>query len=722
MFGRRDARLVNMEIDDREGKLKFIHSIIDNLEKRKPSIFRDKPDTPIDDREIDWSSEHGGFLGVDVSKIQYTEENDSFLMVDRSELPFLIFENVNGVEELLITPPFSATSLKRIEEISVRTDSEMGAVMFDIDDARRPLGLEGEERVVDNRVLQNPPFSTPSTAKVEEISYPQTEEGEKEGLSENEEIVDEKKGFGWKGLGCRLIIFDKKLKEYRYIVREPELSEEEKKIKDEIIRLFKLLADIPVFDVDEKEKQIILERALDQIIKDNDIVIPEVSRDRIFYYIMRDFIGYGRIDIPMKDSEIEDISCDGHSVPVFVHHRKYQSIETNIKFENGEELDSFVVRLAQICGKQISVYAPIVDGKLPDGSRLQATLSKTVTDESTFTIRRFRDDPLTPVDLIENGTMSLEMAAYFWLAIEHGASILYCGGTASGKTSALNALSLFIPPSHKIVSIEDTREVNLPHKNWIAGTTREGFSVTEGEKSGKDIDMFDLLRAALRQRPRVIIVGEVRGREAYSLFQAMATGHTSYATIHAGSIHTLIQRLENPPISLPRALLTSLDIIVFINAIPVGGKLIRRITNVTEIIKMDPDTKQLIFMQPFRWISKVDDRFEFTGNSKILTNIRLMNDWDEKRLKEEMENRMKILQWMIDNKVRSYKEVGAIIAEYYKDPESVLKDPGAALKRIHEEEKREEYERIKKIEMMEEDKKVEERGLLKLLNLRRGGK
>ncbi|KAA0015461.1 MAG: hypothetical protein FE037_02225 [Thermoplasmata archaeon] len=720
MFGRRDARLVNMEIDDREGKLKFIHSIIDNLEKRKPSALRDKPDTSTDDGEIGWSSEHGGFLGIDVSKIQCTEEDSNFPTVDRGELPFLIFENINGVEELLITPPFSATSLKRIEEIPVRTDSEMGAVMFDVDDTRRSLGLEGEERVIDNGVLQKPPLSTPTTAKVEEIRPPQTEEGEKEKPSENEEIVDEKKGFGWKGLGSRLIIFDKRLKEYKYVVREPGLSEEEKKLKDEIIRLFKLLADIPVFDVGEKEKQIILERALNQIIEDNDIAIPEESRDRIFYYIMRDFIGYGRIDIPMKDSEVEDISCDGHSVPIFVHHRKYQSIETNIKFENGEELDSFVVRLAQICGKQISVYAPIVDGKLPDGSRLQATLSKTVTDESTFTIRRFRDDPLTPVDLIENGTMSLEMAAYFWLAIEHGASILYCGGTASGKTSALNALSLFIPPSHKIVSIEDTREVNLPHKNWIAGTTREGFSMTEEEKSGKDIDMFDLLKAALRQRPRVIIVGEVRGREAYSLFQAMATGHTSYATIHAGSIHTLIQRLENPPISLPRALLTSLDIIVFINAIPVGGKLIRRITNVTEIIKMDPDTKQLIFMQPFRWISKVDDRFEFTGNSKILTNIRLMNDWDEKRLKREMENRMNVLRWMIENKVRTYKEVGAIIAEYYKDPETVLKDPGAVLKRIHDEEKREEYERIKKIEEMKEDKKTEEKGILKLLSLRRG--
>ena len=710
-----DARSVNMAINDKEDKLRFIHSVIDELEKRKSLAHYDKPS--ISSNDVDWSSDHGGFLGVDVSKIQCTKEDD-FLMVDQSRLPFLIFENVDGVEELLITPPFSATSLKRIEEIIVQTDGKIGAVMFDINDAKKLLGMEGEKKIIGNRTVPNIPFSNPAAAKVEEIIHPK--EGEREILSENEEIIDEKKGFGWKGLGCRLIIFDKNLKEYRYIVREPELSEEEKKIKDEIIRLFKLLADIPVSDVGEKEKQVILQRVLDKIIEENDIVIPERSKDKIFYYIMRDFVGYGRIDIPMKDSEIEDISCDGHSVPVFVHHRKYQSIETNIKFENGEELDSFVVRLAQICGKQISVYAPMVDGKLPDGSRLQATLSKTVTDESTFTIRRFRDDPLTPVDLIENGTMSLEMAAYFWLAIEHGASILYCGGTASGKTSALNALSLFIPPSHKIVSIEDTREVNLPHKNWIAGTTREGFSTPEGEKSGKDIDMFDLLRAALRQRPRVIIVGEVRGREAYSLFQAMATGHTSYATIHAGNIHTLIQRLENPPISLPRALLTSLDIIVFINAIPVGGKLIRRITNVTEIIKMDPDTKQLIFMQPFRWISKVDDRFEFTGNSKILTNIRLMNDWDEKRLKEEMENRMKVLQWMIDNKVRSYREVGAIIAEYYRDPKSVLENPGVALMRIREEERKEEYERIRKIEMMEKNKKTEERGILKLLSLRRG--
>lgn len=617
-------------------------------------------------------------------------EEDKLPPTIRTELPFLICENFDRVEELLLNPSLSAVSLKRIEEISVSDFSVAESKM--LSETRQILKPRGE------RVSEKP---ARERRKVEEVPFPV-----------EKELVEEKKGFGWKGLGSRCIVFDKNLKEYKYIVKEPQLTEEEEKIRNELVKLFKLLADIPTFDINDDEKQRILEESLNRIIKDNGVKIPEESKDRIFYYIMRDFVGYGKVDIPMRDGEIEDISCDGHSVPIFVHHRKYQSIETNINFKDGDELDSFVVRLAQICGKQISVYSPIVDGKLPDGSRLQATLAKTVTRESTFTIRRFREDPLTPVDLIESNTMSSEMAAYFWLAIEHGASILFCGGTASGKTTALNALSLFIPPSYKIISIEDTREVNLPHKNWIAGTTREGFSTAETEKTGKDIDMFDLLRAALRQRPRVIIVGEVRGREAYALFQAMATGHTSYATIHAGSIHTLIQRLENPPISLPRALLTSLDIIVFINAIPVADKLIRRITSVTEIIKMDPDTQQLIFMQPFRWVSKVDDRFECTGSSKVLTDIRLLNDWDERRLQEEIRNRVKVLEWMVKNKVRSYKDVGAIIAEYYKDPESVLKDPEAVLRRFKEE-KREE----KKVE---KESKVERRSFLSIFNIKRG--
>jgi len=543
---------------------------------------------------------------------------------------------------------------------------------------------------------------------------------------ENIEIIDEKTGFGWKGLATRRIIFDKDLNENIYRVSEPVLNSFELDKKNEMSRLFKMLADVNITNINHEEKEKYLEETLEQIILDNNIkfirkekdeskskglsfdflkkkktpeqtekkksikeifsfkkkkekVEPRIlneqeqkSKDKIFYHLFRDFLGYGKIDIIMKDEGIEDISCDGHHVPIFIYHKKYSEITTNVMFDDEQELNSFVVRLAQICGKQISIYSPIVDGKLPDGSRLQTTLARTVTTGSTFTIRKFKENPLTPIDMIDFQSISLDMAAYFWLAIENGASILFCGGTASGKTTALNALSLFIPPMHKIITIEDTREVNLPHKNWISGTTREGFSSSEA-KTGKDIDMFDLIRAALRQRPKVVIVGEVRGKEAYSLFQAMATGHTSYATVHASDIHTLIQRLENPPISLPRALLTSLDVIVFQNAINIGGKTFRRMTSVTEIVKLDPDTNQLIFMEPFRWVSKTDDRFEESGGSKILNNIRLQNDWTESQLEKELENRKRILKWMQNKDMRTYIDVGKIVSDYCKYPDKLMK-------------------------------------------------
>ena len=536
----------------------------------------------------------------------------------------------------------------------------------------------------------------------------------------NCEIIEEKKGFGYNGLATRRILQDKSSKVYFYEITEPVLTEVEKEIKTELTHLFKMLANINVANMTEEEKNKFLQETLDQIVIDNDIdfnrktIIKEDEdktkhkkslffkktnkkksksktknkkinkktkqeltieeqkiREKIYYHLFRNFLGYNRIDILMRDEGIEDISCDGHQVPIFIYHKKYDAITTNIKFDDEKELTSFVVRLAQISGKQISIYSPIVDGKLPDGSRLQTTLARTVTKPSTFTIRKFKENPLTPIDLIGFQSISLDMAAYFWLAIEKGASILFCGGTASGKTTALNALSIFIPEQHKIVTIEDTREINLPHKNWIAGTTRQGFTTTD-EKTGKDIDMFDLIRAALRQRPKVVMVGEVRGKEAYSLFQAMATGHTSYATIHASDIHTLIQRLENPPIGLPRTLLTSLDIIVFQNAVDINGKMVRRTTSITEIVKLDPDTNQLIFMEPYKWISKTDDRFESSGSSKILNNIRLQSDWTEEQLENELENRKLILRWMKEKNIRDYIEVYNIINQYSRYPNDLL--------------------------------------------------
>jgi len=520
---------------------------------------------------------------------------------------------------------------------------------------------------------QVPQTTTGSTAKTQQKKVdtafldPTQKQGEK-----HIEVIEKQTGFGWKKQGSKRIIYDRTRHETRFEVIEPKINDQEKQTMNELAHLFKMLADIDTFDMPMKEKEKFLEETLEQIITDNHITFEENSKDTIYYHIFRNFLGYGRIDILMHDDGIEDISCDGPDTPIFIHHRKYEAIETNIFFDTEEELNSFLVRLCQISGKQISIFSPIVDGKLPDGSRLQATLARTVTSGSTFTIRKFKETPLTPVDLIDSNSMSTEMAAYFWMAIEDGASILFCGGTASGKTTALNALMLFIPSSHKIISIEDTREVNIPHKNWIAGTTRRGFAASDESKTGKDIDMFDLIRAALRQRPRVIIVGEVRGKEAYSLFQAMATGHTAYATVHASTIHTLIQRLENPPIELPRALLTSLDVIVFQNAVDIGGKMVRRMTSVTEIIKLDTDTNQLIFMAPYTWVSKMEDRFEGSGSSKILTRIKQQYDWTDEQLQHELNNRILILEWMRKKNVRGYKKFGRIIAEYKKFPEKIL--------------------------------------------------
>lgn len=491
---------------------------------------------------------------------------------------------------------------------------------------------------------------------------------------QSNDLNKNEKGFGWKNLGKRQIIYNDDLKEYVYEVIEPQLSENEENLKNKLIELFRIQIDIDVSEMDETEKIKHLESALEKIIEANKFDVSDDSKDKIFYYIMQEFIGYGKIDVLMRDDGIEDISCDGADVPIFIYHRDHESIRTNVVFDNEEEIDSFVTKLAQICGKQISVYEPIVDGKLPDGSRLQTTLAKTVTQSSTFTIRRFRENPLTPIDLINNNTLSIDMVAYFWLLVEYGTSMLFCGGTASGKTTMLNALSLFIPPTFKIVSIEDTREINLPHENWIAGTSRSGFSTSEEHKTGKDIDMFDLIKAALRQRPRVIIVGEVRGKEAYTLFQAMATGHLSYSTVHASDMQTLIQRLESPPISLPRSLLTSLDVVVFLNAVTTAdGKVRRRVTSVVEIIKQDPETGRLISVTPFTWVSALDDRFNYNGGSVMLDKIKKEKGWTVEQLNQELQNRKTVLEWMRKKNMRSYREVGKIVAEYKKDPEAVLK-------------------------------------------------
>ena len=468
------------------------------------------------------------------------------------------------------------------------------------------------------------------------------------------------------------IYFNSENQEREYIVIEPPLNNFEKEklkfIQDVLIKGL----DINLEELEEKGAQQYLRENIDRIIRDYEISLDSNSKEKIFYYVVRDFLGYGKIDALMKDPNIEDISCDGPGIPIFLYHRKYGSLKTNIVFEDEEELSAFVIKLAQKCGKHISIAEPMVDATLPDGSRIQMTLSTEVTTKgSTFTIRKFKADPFTPVDLVEFGTMSAEMVAYMWICVEHGANALFAGGTASGKTTSLNALSLFIPPQSKIVSVEETREINLPHPNWIPGLTRIGFGEVVDNRKVGEIDMYDLVKAALRQRPEYIIVGEIRGKEAYVLFQAMATGHTTYSTIHADSPQSLIHRLEGKPIEIPRIMLQSLDLVLFHASVKVRGKRVRRCKQIVEIIGIDPNTKEVLTNEVFRWIPE-KDQFDYSGKSYILERIRGSTGMSREDMDKELRIRTEIINWMIYRGVKSYKEFAKIVSEYYEDPKTLL--------------------------------------------------
>ncbi|NYT05471.1 MAG: type II/IV secretion system ATPase subunit [Methanomicrobiales archaeon] len=464
------------------------------------------------------------------------------------------------------------------------------------------------------------------------------------------------------------IIYDNTNHTYLYSVIEPELSDAEKELLVELQqRLFETL-DVNTKDMTRDAAKKALRNAIDEIILDYGIKLTPASREKVLYNIEKEFLGDGLIDPVMHDKYIEDISCDGLNTPIFIYHTSYESIQTTLKYTDANALDSFVTKLAQRAGKYISIAEPMLDATMSDGSRIQMTLGQEVTAHgSTFTIRKFRDEPITPTDLIEWSTFSPLSIAFIWLAVENGKSCIFCGGTASGKTTSLNAISLFIPPLAKIVTLEDTRELKLPHPNWIPSVTRESF-----DSAGKgSIDMYELLRAALRQRPEYILVGEVRGQEALTLFQAMSTGHVTYATMHADSVSSAVHRLENPPLNVPRNMLNALDLVSVQVQARIGGQRIRRNKQLIEILDIDPRTNELITNEVFKWHPATDE-IRYSGKSYILEEIMEERGWSEARMREELKRRQEILEWMRIKKLRHYKDVAKVLISYYRDPEAVM--------------------------------------------------
>jgi len=381
----------------------------------------------------------------------------------------------------------------------------------------------------------------------------------------------------------------------------------------------------------------------------------------------------GVIEPLMRDPDIEDISCDGVGIPLYVFHRDplLGSIPTNLTFYSSEELDSYLIRLAQLCGQGISIIDPLLDGTLPDGSRIQGTLATDIARRgSNFSIRKFTKFPFTPTHILQYGTSDIKTLAFLWFAIDYGSSVLVSGGTATGKTVFLNVLSLFIKPEMKVVSIEDTAELRLPHPHWVPHVARVPIS-TETEKRRGEIDLFDLLKESLRQRPDYIIVGEVRGKEAYVLFQQMATGHPSLATLHADTLEKLTNRLITPPISLPASLLENLDLVVFLTKMKYKGRHVRKVKNVYEIVRFDTKEKKIKTNEIFHW-DPVKDRTKIMNNSVILKKIMDRTGLTKKKIVEELKRRMLVLYWLQEKNIADYRDVARVMNLYYDFPERTI--------------------------------------------------
>jgi len=449
--------------------------------------------------------------------------------------------------------------------------------------------------------------------------------------------------------------------DYVYYVLEPTLNPEEIKLLDDVKKyLFEKIS----YNINEKEEQVWerMKNLIDSRLKE--LKMTHKS-GKVYYYIKRDLLGYGKIDVMLKDEEIEDISCNGPNIPVYIWHRFYESLPSNVYFSSKEELDSFILKLAYKSGRTVSFSNPMIDATLPEGHRIQITLGGEVTGRGTnFTIRKFRTDPITIIDLINFKTITAKLAAYLWIAIERKMSLLIAGGTASGKTTTLNALTVFIPINYKVITIEDTRELNLYRQNWISSVTREVQT-----DFVKNITLFDLLKEALRQRPDVIIVGEVRGEEAYTLLQAIATGHGGISSIHAETIEAVIERLSTRPMNIPKDFIAStLNMIGLQLRLSAQKKVSRRMIELAEIVEYDSSTDSIKIKDSFKWDPTADE-IKYIGESRIAQLLEQRYGISREEFETELQRRETYLKWMALKGIRKIDNVIEMINNYRKSPQ-----------------------------------------------------
>ncbi|OGI12483.1 hypothetical protein A3K64_04190 [Candidatus Micrarchaeota archaeon RBG_16_36_9] len=466
------------------------------------------------------------------------------------------------------------------------------------------------------------------------------------------------------------IYWSEKIYELVYEIEEPLLTEQERSSKDQLAAAIRDLINFEEI-VQRSEEALLdyIDRRLKLLAVEFGMDIPYESYKKIYYYLCRDFLGFNEIEPMLRDYFVEDIECNGMNSPIYIIHRMFRNIKTTISFPEPERLESLVEKLAQRCGKHISYADPILDGTLPDGSRVNATYTTDITSHGpTFTIRKFTKTPWTPTQLISFRTLSPEMMAYLWMLVQYKMNILITGGTASGKTTLLNAVAFFIPPEARVVSIEDTRELNLPRENWLPSVVRG----STGTRKENEISLFTLLRSSFRQSPDYVIVGEVRGREASVLFQGMASGHSSISTMHADSVDTLIKRLETPPIELSPTLLNVLDCVCIMTHAIANKEETRKLREIVEIVNVSSDGTAII-STPFSWDAG-SDKFFFKRSSKVFEKITKRYGMAMEDLETDFRRKVQVLYRMYKKGIFKFEEVQTVVNKYYKKPQEVLRE------------------------------------------------
>ena len=477
-------------------------------------------------------------------------------------------------------------------------------------------------------------------------------------ISKNNNIYDEKYEFNG---------INKPKKDLQYKLIKPKFSKEEKELLEE---LRNNLVDLAIssgenFQIDENALFNDISEWINRNTRDDNKNVEKLANK-----LLGEIIGYGDIDPMIKDDNLEEIMIIGVNKPVFVYHREYGMMESNLTFSEDKEIISIIDSIARQINRRIDQESPILDGRLSDGSRVNATIPPISADGPSLTIRKFKKDPLTIIDLIRGNTVNSDLAAFLWLCVDglgvKPANALISGGTSSGKTTTLNALAAFINPRERIITIEDTLELQIPHKHTVRMETKPPNIENKGE-----LTMDDLVKNSLRQRPDRVIVGEVRGKEAITLFTALNTGHSGFGTLHSNNSRETITRLTNSPMNVPKIMISAIDFIIMQNRIyRSDGVSVRRVSEVDEIVGMEEGTIQL--NKIFQWNGKTDEIENVSVSSNTLQSIADIKGIKTTELHNEISRRKSVLEFLAKNNIRSIHGLGKVIENYYLNPYTVL--------------------------------------------------